>query len=169
MERIKTSIRAIKNRYEHLPVFVYGTLMRGFNNYRLLEGRCDRETPAFIKGELYLVSAMGGFPCLLPGDQNISGTLMDIPSYCFSDVLADLDSLEGYRAEIDSGMYLRRADTVVTATGDVRDCWVYYWNSGNLGPRIESGSFAREMHMEVSPEIIVNSIGGDPIPEQIII
>ena len=72
-------------------VFVYGTLMRGEGNHRLLEG-AKRIGVARTTTEFLFVS-LGGFPGLVRGgDLSVRGELYDVDA----GTLRDLDRLEGH-------------------------------------------------------------------------
>ena len=143
---------------EHLPVFVYGTLMAGFHNYDYyLKGQTEKETPATVSGELFAVTG-GSFPCLKLGNEIIAGMVIDILPCHFVDTLQSLDRLEGYCSSSDSGMYLRRKVSVITVTGKKTPAWIYYWNSDTVGEKIVGGSFARYLGKELTPNLILSNM-----------
>src|SRR5664279_6424112 len=94
-------------------IFVYGTLRPGQVNYRrLLANRTVRELPATAKGlALYGL----GFPYAVPEPgARVVGDLITIKPALYSEVLADLDQLEGYRSsQPASSHYIRTARSVV--------------------------------------------------------
>lgn len=72
-------------------VFVYGSLMKGFHNHRLLEkNEAEFIDPATTTKEYALVS-FGGFPGLVYGDKAIAGEVYDVNEK----TLEELDHLEG--------------------------------------------------------------------------
>lgn len=131
---------------EKLPVFIYGTLRPGQKNHRrFLAGCARREVPARIRGELHVFLDPGGarYPFLVPGDDIVRGDLVELREECRRQTLADIDRLEGYDAQNDGGLYLRRRRPVETDSGETVEAWVYLWN----GPwtktvKIDSGDFA---------------------------
>lgn len=128
-----------------LPVFVYGTLRPGENNYpHYLASRTAAELSGTVAGELFLVSD-GGYPYLAPGKGRVHGELMELLPHLYGTTLASLDALEEYdpRDERHS-VYLRRTTSVRLADGSERLAWVYYWNgSERPGVKIAGGDFRR--------------------------
>lgn len=135
-------------------VFVYGTLMRGFGNHRVMEqakGKYVGRAKMFGKS-MYDV---GGFPVVVDGGGDIVGEVYLLPE---NDIeytnwynqkirykpIAILDNLEGYSPDRpkDSNMYLRKKAKVQLENG--MHLWVsyYYWNRGVGGMRkINSGDY----------------------------
>lgn len=121
-------------------VFVYGTLLRGQPNHRLLHGArfVSRDQ---TKARFDLVD-LGGFPAMMDGGKSaVVGEIYAVNS----PTLAMLDRLEGhphfYRREpicLTSG---RRAETYVLKTQRV-----------NGQPRIPSGDWRRHRKEELSCE-----------------
>lgn len=106
-------------------VFVYGTLKRGFGNYkRLLGGRSEYIGKAHIKGRMFSVNM--AFPAYIEeGENMIEGELFVIDE----GLLGGLDMLEGYVEDNEEiSMYIRRERKVVTEYGAVLKTWVYIWN-----------------------------------------
>ena len=94
---------AIDKRTNMTKVFVYGTLLSGFGNNRLLEGQ-PFLGPAKTKPEFTLVN-VGSFPGLVEGGKTaILGEVYEVDNKC----LAQLDRLEGCCLEDPSrGLYGR--------------------------------------------------------------
>lgn len=117
---------------KQLPVFVYGTLRRGFYNYNaFLKGKTINWKPALIDGAIYPVHSGGGFPCLVEEEGVVVGELMYIDPKEYKDVLWQLDRLEGYRENDEqSSMYLRR-EREVMCNGELEKTWVYIWNNNH--------------------------------------
>ncbi len=112
-----------------LPLFVYGTLVPGAENYSaFLAGRTTEEYPAWIVGAaLY---SDGRYPYLAttadlvqPTDR-VVGTLVRVKSACYTQTMADIDWLEGYVEGAKTTMYERRCWTVYAREQSVR-AWVY--------------------------------------------
>lgn len=91
-------------------LFTYGTLRRGHEAARLLEG-CERIGPATVAGSLYDID--GEYPALvLAGAGRVEGEIWRCPP----EVLARLDEYEG----VSEGLFRR----VATEAGGLA-CWVY--------------------------------------------
>lgn len=132
---------------DQLPFLVYGTLRPGQGNYAgLLHGRTCAEVRASVPSAAMFSG--GAFPYAIATEDPqdvIVGDLLDIPSALYTEVLADLDRLEGYREDRESNHYERRRVTVTTAQGN-REAWIYLAGARtaerirNL-PRITSGDW----------------------------
>ncbi len=114
---------------DQLPFFVYGTLRPGQGNHRrFLGGRTTQEVPAVLHGhELFdigLPYVVGSTP-----DAMVVGDLAFVLAEHYSDVLADLDRLEGYSRHRPGGHYQRQALPVRYQGGDGDEAtalaWVY--------------------------------------------
>jgi gamma-glutamylcyclotransferase (GGCT)/AIG2-like uncharacterized protein YtfP len=84
---------------EQLPLFVYGTLRHGQENYSLLRGNTVAETPAVI--ERMALYSLRAYPMIVEGDSVVCGELMTLHPRIYTRLLADLDQLEGYEPGID--------------------------------------------------------------------
>ena len=122
-------------------VFVYGTLMGGFDRRR----RVGIETRMAFVGRGWISAALydlGLFPAAIPArDSRVWGEIYEIeddPS-----VLAKLDEIEGYRPdEPDTSLYTRARTAVTLENGAVETAWVYFYNAPlGRGERIESGDY----------------------------
>lgn len=128
-------------------VFVYGTLMAGFDRRR----RAGIDTRMRLLGRGWISAALydlGLFPAAIPApDSRVTGELYEIvddPS-----VLAKLDEIEGYRPnEPDSSLYTR-AETVVTLDSGAEDtAWVYFYNAPlGQGQKIDSGDYLEHLRI----------------------
>lgn len=114
---------------EQLAVLVYGTLRNGQHNYEIfLKGNTTEEFPATVDG---FVLYGRGIPFAVPRDGGqIIGELMVINPERYEDVLANLDSLEGYREQKPEGsLYQRVVREVQFQTPDgewqSRDAYLY--------------------------------------------
>ena len=89
-------------------VFVYGTLLQGFGNNRLLRGQEFLGT-AETEGEFTLLS-LTGFPGLMEGGETaIKGEVYEVDDEC----LVWLDFLEGVNPKNPEGGLYRRLDVVL--------------------------------------------------------
>src|SRR5258706_12548550 len=96
---------------EQLPLFTYGTLRRGQENYALLRGNTLNEISATLEGvALYSLYA---YPMIVEGDSSDSGVhgeLLTLHPRLYSRVLGDLDQLEGFRPDAPDGSRFRRVE-----------------------------------------------------------
>ncbi|MCC7448904.1 MAG: gamma-glutamylcyclotransferase [Anaerolineae bacterium] len=107
---------------DQLPLFTYGTLRRGQENYMLLRGNTLAEIPARIEGvALYSLRA---YPMLIDGDGMVHGDLMTLHPRIYSRLMADLDQLEGYYPDRES-RFVRMQRVVRTEGGADVLAWVY--------------------------------------------
>lgn len=125
-----------KNEY---PVFVYGSLKRGFhNNGILLTGGADFLTEAVTKYMNFLMFSLGSYPGVITTRSSVGYRIGGEIWMVNQKTLGRLDLLEG------NGFMYRR-ELVVTLT-DKRDdsgmnhlaAWMYLWmdDSGGLDPRL---------------------------------
>ena len=96
---------------------VYGTLMTGESNHRLLENAVSIQE-CTITGTLYDTGC--GYPAFAPeGDQAIKAELVEINIADW----ANVDRLEGY-----PHLYDRKIIEAVLPDGSTREAWVYIMN-----------------------------------------
>jgi gamma-glutamylcyclotransferase (GGCT)/AIG2-like uncharacterized protein YtfP len=109
-----------------LPVFTYGTLRRGWFNYKkFLDGRTAAEQPARLVG--CILYDAGGFPFAVrktDSSDSVVGELMTINPDEYHDVLRQLDDLEGYDPADSGSLFKRVMVTVCTDSGPV-SAWFY--------------------------------------------
>jgi gamma-glutamylcyclotransferase (GGCT)/AIG2-like uncharacterized protein YtfP len=110
---------------EQLPLFVYGTLRHGQENYSLLRGNTVAEVPARI--EQMALYSLRAYPMILDGDSVVYGDLMTLHPRIYSRLVADLDLLEGYRPDRDS-RFQRVQRCVKTESGSEVKAWIYVGN-----------------------------------------
>jgi len=104
-------------------IFVYGTLMKPFENYKLyLEGRISHIIPGKTYGLLYHLPE--GYPALLSGNEIIEGEVMESVD---ENLLQSLDRLEDYDEWSDNNLYIREIRSIWTEYGEML-CWVYVYN-----------------------------------------
>ena len=113
-----------------LPIFVYGTLRHGQSNYPpFLAGKTQRECPAILPNHA-LYTAL--YPYVLDtGDGGqVYGELMFPLADIYDELLARLDTLEGYREGDASSDYLRvrRQVRYTDANGETLTvaAWIYH-------------------------------------------
>ncbi len=124
-------------------LFVYGTLMRGFDHpmARLLSANADFVSEARCRGRLYLVKR---YPGLVLSDDPADAAFGEL--YRLRAVEAMLREFDMYEA-CGEGFpppteYLRQMLSVMLADGTACDAWTYVYNWPVTGlPRIASGKF----------------------------
>jgi gamma-glutamylcyclotransferase (GGCT)/AIG2-like uncharacterized protein YtfP len=123
-------------------LFVYGTLMRGFDHpmAKLLSRSAEFIGPARCQGRLYLVKH---YPGLVlsdePGDV-VFGELVRLHTPGAS--LMTFDDYEGCGPEVASPQYLRQMLPVTLDDGTVSEAWTYVYNRPVAKlKRIASGRF----------------------------
>lgn len=126
-------------------VFVYGTLMKGFSNYKIyLEGKIERITPATINGLLYHLPE--GYPALLEGNEIIKGEVVEPVD---EELLKALDWLEDYVEGGSDNLYDRVIKKVMTEDGKEKLCWVYIFKDSRYakekGTHVAHGDWRRFM------------------------
>ena len=117
-----------------LRIFVYGTLKPGFHNYlRYCAGRTSQEQLAIVTGTLYALPV--GYPGLTVGNRWVKGYLLSFPDRAASQMLTQLDQLEGYSADQPSHLneYERRLTDVFTPTRQfLAQAWCYYMDRATV-------------------------------------
>ena len=125
-------IHAQPDADEYLPIFVYGTLRPGQENYdRFVLGKTTCEVPAVLADHAMFV--LDGYPCITEdtGTGDVIGDALYLLPELFPEVLAALDQLEGYTPGNASSPYLRVRRSVRTGEGDGGEppraslAWVY--------------------------------------------
>ena len=129
-------------------VFVYGTLMAGFDRRR----RAGIDTRMRFVGRGWIAAALydlGLFPAAVPApDCRVAGEVYEVvddPS-----VLAKLDEIEGYRPnDPDTSLYVRAQTTVTLENGAQDSAWVYFYNAPlGQGQLIESGDYLAHLRVK---------------------
>ncbi len=126
---------------EHLPIFVYGTLRPGGRAFRRIALFVRRVESAVLRqADLY---DLGAYPMALPGSGQVVGELLTLHAEVYAYALHHLDRYEGYDAERDDGLYLRRRVEVTTADGRAMAAWTYLGVAETIGgyPLIPGGDW----------------------------
>ncbi|AEC01687.1 gamma-glutamylcyclotransferase family protein [Parasphaerochaeta coccoides] len=118
---------------ECMRIWVYGSLLEGFFNYRkVLVGKVLSRKAGQVKGKIFHQLAKG-YPALLAGDDWVEGELLEIED--FHDTLEMLDVLENYFGPGDADNEYERIVTPVFLPGT--DAWteayVYWYGRDDLG------------------------------------
>ncbi|HHV65924.1 MAG TPA: gamma-glutamylcyclotransferase [Peptococcaceae bacterium] len=105
-------------------VFVYGTLMKGYENHRYYLAQAEYLGKGEIEG--YALYAVSSFPGIVPEKgEKVKGELYRVDS----DTLVELDILEG-----EGSLYLRKM-VKVTMDQKTVEAWVYIWNGETRGKK----------------------------------
>jgi len=99
-------------------LFVYGTLLPGQGNYRLIERHVRSTRPATIQGVLV---DLGAFPALILGEGIVKGMLLELDDKA----MAITDRLEGFHPGDDQSLYLRKEVIVQLDDGQEVQAWTY--------------------------------------------
>jgi gamma-glutamylcyclotransferase (GGCT)/AIG2-like uncharacterized protein YtfP len=130
---------------EHLPFFVYGTLLPNQPNFFLWGSDIKvMESATFLGGRLY---DMGYYPMLVTAvsAEKVQGMVITVDTAQYEAVLQRLDELEGYDPEQpEASGYQRRQVEVVLANGRSQQAWVYLGQSHLVAdkPVVASGDWA---------------------------
>jgi gamma-glutamylcyclotransferase (GGCT)/AIG2-like uncharacterized protein YtfP len=135
------------------PVFVYGTLRPGQENYALLRGFTVAEEPAYA-AHLDLF-ALPSYPMALSGSGTVVGDLLFLAPAIYRRLLQHLDDLEGWVPN-QIGCQFRRVPCRVTTQARLRQpAWMYIGNRPHLGAeavRIDHGDWVRYRRQQASYE-----------------
>ncbi|WP_329179159.1 gamma-glutamylcyclotransferase family protein [Streptomyces sp. NBC_01477] len=108
-----------------LPFFVYGTLLPGERNHRLLAGRTRSWTPAVLPATLLFLGPGYPFAVADPaGAAQVRGEVVEIAEDLYDAVRADLDRLETYAPGDPANRYERVSRAVRGERGET-EVWVY--------------------------------------------
>jgi gamma-glutamylcyclotransferase (GGCT)/AIG2-like uncharacterized protein YtfP len=123
-------------------LFVYGTLMRGFDHpmAKLLSRSAEFCGEARCRGRLYLVKHYPGLVLSDHAEDVVFGELVRLRAPEAS--LATLDEYEGCGPGVASPQYLRQLLPVMLDDGTVSEAWTYVYNRPVAKlKRIASGRF----------------------------
>ncbi|MPR34465.1 gamma-glutamylcyclotransferase family protein [Salmonirosea aquatica] len=109
-------------------LFVYGTLMRGFDNPFAARLRAHSAFIAegFFSGKLYRISWYPGALYEPKGTLKVHGEIYQLLD--FQKLIRELDEYEDVKEIESESLYLRRQVPVQTESGDVFLCWTYLYN-----------------------------------------
>jgi gamma-glutamylcyclotransferase (GGCT)/AIG2-like uncharacterized protein YtfP len=129
-------------------IFVYGTLMGGFDRRRRvgIDTRMRFVARGWITAALY---DLGIFPAAIPAlEGRVWGEVYEVeddPS-----VVQKLDEIEGFRSnDPDTSLYIRALADVTLDSGATDAAWVYFYNAPlGQGERIESGDYLEHLRVK---------------------
>lgn len=141
----------MKQTTKQLPFFVYGTLMTGFGNNRIIKDLTDRvEQGELDNAQIHPVMPHGGFPCMTRGVGIVTGEIVYMKPESYDIALQQMDALEGYRKSNPIGsMYIRETALIRNDEGQLIKCYVYRWNREAENEKIKSGCW-RTFHKELT-------------------
>lgn len=126
-----------KQMPETTKLFVYGTLMPGKWNYRLIESQVHSTSLASTRG---ILCSLGTIPAMIPGEGIVKGVLLTLDLKA----LTITDRLEGV-----PHFYCREEASVLCDDGEQVEAWIY--------------RYARETSTEGDPQLIVGHENSTPI------
>lgn len=129
-------------------VFVYGTLLTGEPNHRLVGGLVTERIPAVLEG-VRLFDTGRGYPAAAPGQGKVEGELLRFgPAFRFA--LEIMDELEGYHGPgREDNEYDRLACSVILAEGRESAYTYMAATMPRLARPIPDGSWRRHRRGEV--------------------
>ena len=128
------------NRPEYL--FVYGTLMQGFDNpfAEKLQKNAVFKGKGSFPGLLYAVSWYPGALYFEESNSPVFGEVYQM--FNVPELLRDLDEYEDVFEDERASLYVRRVVPVRLHNGEIIDCWAYLYNQSVGGlQEIRSGDF----------------------------
>lgn len=123
-------------------VFVYGTLMSGFNNHFVVSDYAISTGVGEIEGIIYHLPE--GYPAIISGLGRVKGEVLTLKEV--EEALKAMDILEDYKEDRENNLYERVVVHVQTASGSV-EAFCYFWPESNkkyleeTGIYIKSGSW----------------------------
>jgi gamma-glutamylcyclotransferase (GGCT)/AIG2-like uncharacterized protein YtfP len=114
-------------------LFVYGTLMRRFNNpYARLLRQYARflEEGSFV-GRLYKLDGYPGAVAETDPSTRVYGEIFEV--HRPDELFPELDAYEDISDDPDTSLYIRRQIEVQAASGQPIHCWVYLYNQSVEG------------------------------------
>ncbi|MGN7471570.1 gamma-glutamylcyclotransferase family protein [Brevibacillus sp. SAFN-007a] len=141
--------------HRQLPVFVYGTLLRGFSNHAIcVKPFPHTERKATIRGEIYHLPE--GYPGLLIGaeeknEAEVTGAVLDFAPEVYDKALAVLDELETYYGEGDPRNEYERMIVAARLADTGQEVLVYVYRyldqeyARQAGTKVAHGDWRRFM------------------------
>lgn len=112
-------------------LFVYGSLMDGFFNYKKsLEGKVTFRAAGKVQGLLYHQDNKG-YPAIVPGEGWVKGELLEVDDY--EKIITICDEIERYTGPgHPDNEYERRVSTVELENGETCFAQVYWYARNDL-------------------------------------
>lgn len=123
-------------------LFVYGTLMRGFDNpfAARLHAHATFIAEGFFNGKLYRLSWYPGAVFEPESTTKIYGEVYQL--HHFQRLIQELDDYEDVKEKEADSLYLRRQVPVCTENGSIFVCWTYLYNQSlDHATLLTSGKF----------------------------
>jgi gamma-glutamylcyclotransferase (GGCT)/AIG2-like uncharacterized protein YtfP len=111
-----------------LPIFAYGTLQPGEHYWPLVAHLIARVEPARTRGYT-LYHLPEGYPCVVPGEGELLGTLLWVEEGKELAALAVCDEIEGFFEGEEGSLYIRAR--CVTDGG--QEAWIYLYGPSRRG------------------------------------
>ena len=130
----------MENQSPHL--FVYGTLMRRFDNpfAARLHANATYVGEGFFSGTLYRVSWYPGAVYEPESLTRIYGEIYQL--HDFQSLIPELDDYEDVKEKEEDSLYVRRQVPVHTGNGSIFVCWTYLYNQSlEKATLLTSGKF----------------------------
>lgn len=133
-------------------VFVYGTLMSGFNNHFVVSDYTNSVEAGEIEGLIYQLPE--GYPAVISGKGRVKGEVLALKEV--DEALKAMDLLEDYQEDGEDNLYERVVVQVQTAGGSV-EAFCYFWPDSKRkyleekGMYVNSGSW-REFVLQANTE-----------------
>lgn len=122
-------------------IFVYGTLMKGFENHKnYLADYVLEERKGWLHGKLYHLPY--GYPAVIEGDGIVEGEIFSVRD--IQEVLFRLDWLEDYNQPEGEDMYIRMKRRVRDEFKNERMCYVYLWSPERLDEILTKGVYIKD-------------------------
>lgn len=123
-------------------LFVYGTLMPGFDNHRRIADYVRSARPGIIQG---ILIDLGAFPALIHGEGRVEGVLLELDAAA----LRITDFIEGFHPDEGRSLYIREMIQIDLDDGTTEEAWTYL--------------FANPAQIADRPRLIVGEVDGVPI------
>lgn len=112
-------------------MFVYGTLMEGYRNYKkYLEGHVISARGAYVYGKMYHLDNED-CPAIVEGDCKVYGQVLEVEDDKDNTIQKAVDDLEHYFAGCDEMMYDRVMKSVYYEDGSSEELGVYVFINKN--------------------------------------